>query len=112
MKQGAYIVNPARGKIIEADALVDALKSGHLAGYAGDVWYPQPAPVDHPWRTMPKHAMTIHYSGMTLEAQHRIEISTKRILDNFFEGKEQKQEDVIVDGEEIVSPSYKIGQNV
>ena len=36
---------------------------------AGDVWYPQPAPKDHPWRTMPNHAMTPHYSGTTLDAQ-------------------------------------------
>lgn len=107
-KKGAYIVNTARGKIMETDALVDALKSGHLGGYAGDVWYPQPAAADHPWRSMPKQAMTVHYSGMTLEAQHRIEIGTKDILDNFFEGKAQKQADLIVDGGEIVSPSYKI----
>ena len=40
-----------------------------LAGYAGDVWFPQPAPKDHPWRTMPRHAMTPHYSGTTLDAQ-------------------------------------------
>ncbi|WP_461611894.1 NAD-dependent formate dehydrogenase [Cytobacillus kochii] len=107
-KQGAYIVNTARGKIMETNALVDILNSGHLAGYAGDVWYPQPASENHPWRTMPKQAMTIHYSGMTLEAQHRIEIGTKAILNNFFEGKTQKPEDLIVDGGEIVSPSYKI----
>ena len=39
------------------------------SGYAGDVWYPQPAPADHPWRKMPRHAMTPHYSGTTLDAQ-------------------------------------------
>jgi lactate dehydrogenase-like 2-hydroxyacid dehydrogenase len=40
-----------------------------LLGCAGDVWYPQPAPPDHPWRSMPNHAMTPHYSGTTLDAQ-------------------------------------------
>ena len=40
-----------------------ALESGQLAGYAGDVWFPQPAPNDHPWRTMPHHGMTPHTSG-------------------------------------------------
>jgi len=44
MKRGAYIVNTARGKICDRDAIVDALKSGQLAGYAGDVFFPQPAP--------------------------------------------------------------------
>src|SRR5580698_3413360 len=55
MKRGAYLVNTARGKICNQDAVVRALESGQLAGYAGDVWFPQPAPKDHPWRTMPHH---------------------------------------------------------
>ena len=44
MKRGAYLVNTARGKICDRDAIVRALESGQLAGYAGDVWFPQPAP--------------------------------------------------------------------
>ena len=63
MKRGAYLVNTARGKICDRDAVVRALESGQLAGYAGDVWFPQPAPHDHPWRTMPHHGMTPHTSG-------------------------------------------------
>ena len=59
MKRGAYIVNTARGKICDRDAIVRALESGQLAGYAGDVWFPQPPPQDHPWRTMP-HLSLIH----------------------------------------------------
>ena len=45
MKRGSYIVNTARGKICDRDAIVRALESGQLAGYAGDVWFPQPAPL-------------------------------------------------------------------
>src|SRR5271156_3298491 len=71
MKRGAYLVNTARGKICDRDAVVRALKSGQLAGYAGDVWFPQPAPRDHPWRTMPFEAMTPHISGSSLSAQAR-----------------------------------------
>ena len=63
MKRGAYLVNTARGKICDRDAVVRALESGRLAGYAGDVWFPQPAPSDHPWRSMPWHGMTPHTSG-------------------------------------------------
>ena len=48
MKRGAYLVNTARGKICDRDAIVRALESGRLAGYAGDVWFPQPPPNDHP----------------------------------------------------------------
>ena len=53
MKRGAYIVNTARGKICDRDTIARALEIGQLAGYAGDVWFPQPAPRDHPWRRCP-----------------------------------------------------------
>src|SRR5882762_901222 len=62
MKRGAYIVNTARGKICDRNAVARACESGQLAGYAGDVWFPQPAPRDHPWRSMPHHGMTPHTS--------------------------------------------------
>ena len=71
MKRGAYLVNTARGKICDRDAVARACESGQLAGYAGDVWFPQPAPQDHPWRTMPHHGMTPHTSGTSLSAQAR-----------------------------------------
>ena len=66
MKRGAYLINTARALICDRDAIVRALQSGQLAGYAGDVWFPQPAPADHPWRTMPHHGMTPHSSGSSL----------------------------------------------
>merc|ERR1712048_881114 len=81
MKKGAYIVNTARGKICDRDAIADALKSGHLAGYAGDVWFPQPPPKDHPWRSMPHHGMTPHTSGTTLSAQARYAAGVREILE-------------------------------
>jgi formate dehydrogenase len=68
MKRGTYLVNTARAKLVDRDAVVKALESGQLAGYAGDVWYPQPAPASHPWRTMPHEGMTPHTSGSTLSA--------------------------------------------
>lgn len=40
MRRGSYIVNTARAQIVDRDAIVEALESGQLAGYAGDVWYP------------------------------------------------------------------------
>ncbi len=106
MKKGAYLVNTARGRIVDTGALVEVLKSGHLAGYAGDVWYPQPAPADHPWRTMPNHAMTPHVSGTTLEAQRRYADGVRDCLTRFFEGRPLEREYLIADGGKIVSPSY------
>merc|ERR1719465_214100 len=78
MKRGAYIVNTARGKICNRDHIAAALESGQLAGYAGDVWFPQPAPKDHPWRSMPNHGMTPHTSGTTLSAQRGIVLACVR----------------------------------
>jgi len=98
MKRGAYLVNTARGKIANRDAVVDALESGQLAGYAGDVWFPQPAPRNHPWRTMPNHGMTPHISGSTLSAQARYAAGTREILECFFEGRPIREEYLIVDG--------------
>jgi len=98
MKRGAYIVNTARGKICDRDAIVRALESGQLAGYAGDVWFPQPAPQDHPWRTMPHHGMTPHTSGTSLSAQARYAAGTREILECHFEGKPIRDEYLIVEG--------------
>ncbi len=98
MKRGSYIVNTARGKICDRDAIVRALESGQLAGYAGDVWFPQPPPEDHPWRTMPWHGMTPHTSGTTLSAQARYAAGTREILENFLADKPQRTEYLIVEG--------------
>jgi len=95
MKRGSYIVNTARGKICDRDAIVTALKSGQLAGYAGDVWFPQPAPKDHPWRSAPNHAMTPHISGSTLSAQARYAAGVREILECYFAGKPIRNEYLI-----------------
>jgi formate dehydrogenase len=98
MKRGAYLVNTARGKICDRDAVVRAIESGQLAGYAGDVWFPQPAPADHPWRTMPHQGMTPHVSGSSLSAQARYAAGTREILECWLEGRPIRDEYLIVDG--------------
>jgi formate dehydrogenase len=111
MKRGAYLVNTARGKLVDRDAVVRALKSGQLAGYAGDVWYPQPAPADHPWRTMPYNGMTPHISGTSLSAQARYAAGTLEILESFFGGAPIREEYLIVDGGMLAgtgAKSYKL----
>jgi len=113
MKRGAYLVNTARGKICDRDAVVRALQSGQLAGYAGDVWFPQPAPKDHPWRTMPHHGMTPHISGTSLSAQARYAAGTREILECWFEGRPIREEYLIVDGGKLAGTgahSYSVGK--
>jgi formate dehydrogenase len=98
MKRGAYLINTARGKICDREAVARACESGQLAGYAGDVWFPQPAPADHPWRTMPHQGMTPHTSGTSLSAQARYAAGTREILECFFDGRPIREEYLIVDG--------------
>jgi formate dehydrogenase len=111
MKRGSYIVNTARGAIMDRDAVVRALDSGRLAGYAGDVWYPEPPPADHPWRTMPHNAMTPHTSGTTLSAQARYAAGTREILEDFFATRPIREEYLIVEGGELAgtgAASYSV----
>ena len=97
MKQGAYIVNTARGKITDRDAITKAVESGRLGGYAGDVWFPQPAPDDHPWRSAhPGFMMTPHTSGTTLSAQTKYAAGTREFLECFFDGKPIRDEYLVV----------------
>ena len=112
MKRGAYLVNTARGKICDRDAVVRALSSGQLAGYAGDVWFPQPPPKDHPWRTMPHHGMTPHTSGTSLSAQARYAAGTREILECWFEDRPIWDEYLIVDSGKLAGTgahSYSVG---
>jgi formate dehydrogenase len=112
MKRGTYIVNTARGKICDRDAIARALESGQLAGYAGDVWFPQPPPRDHPWRTMPHHGMTPHVSGSSLSAQARYAAGTREILECWFENRPIREEYLIVQGGQLAGTgarSYRPG---
>ncbi|KAH9931085.1 NAD-dependent formate dehydrogenase [Epithele typhae] len=100
-KKGAWLVNTARGAICDKDAVAAALKSGQISGYSGDVWNMQPAPRDHPWRTMKNplgagNGMVPHYSGTTLDAQARYAKGTESILKNYFEDLPQEPANVII----------------
>jgi formate dehydrogenase len=111
-KRGAYLINTARGKLCDAQAVADALESGRLAGYAGDVWFPQPPPADHPWRSMPHHGMTPHISGTSLSAQTRYAAGTREILECYFEKRPIRTEYLIVQGGKLAGAgahSYSAG---
>jgi formate dehydrogenase len=112
MRRGAYLVNTARGKICDREAVARACESGQLAGYAGDVWFPQPAPKDHPWRAMPNHGMTPHTSGTSLSAQARYAAGVREILECWFDARPIREEYLIVDGGKLAGAgahSYSAG---
>jgi formate dehydrogenase len=108
----AYLINTARGKICDRDAVARACESGQLAGYAGDVWFPQPAPREHPWRSMPHHGMTPHISGTSLSAQARYAAGAREILECYFDGRPIRDEYLIVEGGKLAGAgahSYSAG---
>jgi len=111
MKKGAWLVNTARGAICDAQAVADAVKSGHLLGYGGDVWNVQPAPKDHPWRSMQNphgggNAMTPHVSGTSIDAQKRYADGAFDIVKRYLAGEPQNPVNVIVENGDYATKAY------
>ena len=74
MKPGALFISTARGGIHDEAALVDALRSGHLAGAGLDVWEQEPPPLDHPLLAMDNVFATFHTAGVTHEARRNVAV--------------------------------------
>ncbi|KAB8416330.1 hypothetical protein FH972_024850 [Carpinus fangiana] len=112
MKPGSWLINTARGAIVVKEDVAEAVKSGQLRGYGGDVWFPQPAPKDHPLRYAEGpwgggNAMVPHMSGTSIDAQARYAAGTKAILDEYFSGRHNyKPEDLIVRNGDYATKAY------
>ena len=74
MKKGVLLLNVARGGVVDEAALLEALKSGQVAGAALDVFEIEPLPADHAFRTLPNVVLTPHLGASTSEAQHSVAI--------------------------------------
>ena len=89
MKQGALLLNGARGPIVDSDALVEALNSGHLGGVGIDVYDEEPIPTDHPLLSCEQVVLTPHCADMTPEG---VDLLNGGAVDNviaFLEGRPQ-----------------------
>jgi len=80
MKPAAVIVNTARGGLILTDDLVRALKEGWIAGAALDVTEPEPLPLDHPIRTLPRVLLTPHAAWYSEEAEPELRRRAARTI--------------------------------
>lgn len=85
-KNGAYIVNTGRGKCVIEEDMVEALKSGKVAGYATDVWYSDP-PENSPLIGAPNVVMAPHIGAETKENLLRIGVIVDQIVGDFAKGK-------------------------
>lgn len=82
MKKGAYLINAARGGLVDEAALLALIEEGHLAGAALDTFVTEPLPADSPLRANPKLILTPHLGASTSEAQQAVStILARQIID-------------------------------
>jgi len=87
MRDGIYIINCARGEIMDEEALQEALNSGKVAGAALDVFHVEPLPADHPFRKNPKIIITPHLGASTAEAQTKVSVDiAQQVADYLIRG--------------------------
>jgi D-3-phosphoglycerate dehydrogenase len=87
MKKGAYVINTARGGIVNEKALLEALNSGHIAGAAVDAWEVEPPDPQDPLLNHPSFIGTPHYAGTTEESLHRVGIAAVEEVIRFLRGE-------------------------
>lgn len=87
MKDGAYLLNLARGPLVDEAALLDALEAGKLAGAGLDAFETEPLPADSPWRDHPDVIATPHTASVTAEGRARTDVMAVQEVLAFFNGQ-------------------------
>jgi len=91
MKPTAFIVNTARGGLIDEPALYAALSSGKLAGAGIDVFDKEPTPADNPLIKLPNTIVSAHMAGVTVESMDRMAIATVKNILSVLDGTPNKE---------------------
>jgi D-3-phosphoglycerate dehydrogenase len=91
MKPTAYIVNTARGGLIDEPALHAALSSGKLAGAGIDVFDKEPTPADNPLIKLPNTIVSAHMAGVTVESMDRMAVTTVKNILSVLDGMPNKE---------------------
>ena len=86
MKPGAILINSSRGRLVDEDAVVDAVKSGHLGGLGSDVFAMEPPPENHPFFNLPRTILTPHFGSHSHESMYRMGDRAVRNLKEFLDG--------------------------
>jgi glycerate dehydrogenase len=87
MKSSAFLINTARGGLVDEAALAEALNAGRLAGAAVDVVSREPIRADNPLLTAPNCLITPHMAWTTREARQRLRDATVANIRNFLAGR-------------------------
>jgi phosphoglycerate dehydrogenase-like enzyme len=87
MKNGSYLINIARGKIVNTDSLLKAIESGKLAGACLDVTEPEPLPQDHPLNSYPNVIITPHVAGISAVTNERGAVLLRENIRRFGAGE-------------------------
>jgi phosphoglycerate dehydrogenase-like enzyme len=87
MKPSAYLINTARGAVIDESALVRALEEGWIAGAALDAFIVEPLPADHPFRRTPRLLITPHQASFARETGERVSMASAQAIVDLMQGR-------------------------
>lgn len=104
MKRTAYLINTARGPLVDEAALVRALHDGTIAGAALDVFVEEPLPDSHPLRTAPNVLLSPHQSSFGRETGERVSLASAQAIVDLMQGRKPTS---VVNAEVLNSPALR-----